>query len=143
MNQSFLYQMLKKINGKPFLYILIMVISPIPLLRSELTQSNTVDQPITKIRDNSKIVRYENAKIVSITNITVKIPDNVDGVINASNLNKISINSMEKISIMVTLKYHNQNQLNDYLEQVQNPNSSLYHQYLISELIIFLSLMYE
>jgi len=57
------------------------------------------------------------------------LPPSISGQI--SNITYYSnINENEKITIMITLKYKNQELLNKYLNDLQNPSSPLYHKYM-------------
>lgn len=57
------------------------------------------------------------------------LPPSISGQI--SNITHYSnINEKEKVTIIITLKYRNQELLNKYLNDLQNPSSPLYHKYL-------------
>jgi hypothetical protein len=63
-------------------------------------------------------------------NQLVKLPISATGVVSAENEISQAVNPNDVASIMVSLQYQHQAQLNSFLDDVQNPLSSQYHQFL-------------
>jgi len=57
------------------------------------------------------------------------LPPSISGQI-SNIIHYSNINEKEKVTIMITLKYKNQELLNKYLNDLQNPSSPLYHKYM-------------
>lgn len=95
-----------------------------PIVRS-------VEQTPYAISTNS--MSKTSANTIASSNKNVFLQDKTDGVYGIHQNNSMMVNESSVISVMVTLKYQNQNQLNTFLADIQNPKSSLYHQYLTAD----------
>ncbi len=61
------------------------------------------------------------------------LPAGVGGMMPAAIQGSHSINANKQLSVVVSLGYRNQGELNSFLSEVQNPNSPLYHHYLTAK----------
>ena len=114
-----------ELDKRQFLAILglFIMILAIPALLVSINQMATTSEIISKNTG-------QNTNTGSGNTINPYIADSVGQVLTSGYTSAIAVNPTMQLTVLVGLKYNQPTLLNTYLSDVQNPSSSVYHQYM-------------